>query len=105
MTMDKKIVTETKKKSGYKKIPIPGPGRPKGSKDKLPRSVKGDIEEAFRKLGGVDGLVKWAQENKRIRAKVYDWYFSMLPKNVDASVAGDLGLTIHRIIEDRESAE
>jgi len=77
------------------------PGRPKGAKDKVARTVKENIEETFQKLGGVEGLVKWAEKSNRNREKVYDWYFSMLPKNVDANVAGDLALTIKRTISDK----
>ena len=54
------IQIENKQKNGKHKLTGPGPGRPKGSKDKLPRTVKENIEKAFEKLGGIEGLVKWA---------------------------------------------
>ena len=41
----------------------PGPGRPKGSKDKLTRDAKQAFQYAFDKLGGADKLAEWAQEN------------------------------------------
>jgi hypothetical protein len=111
MTMSEKT-NKQKEKKGIKRNAkgqfvkgIKPPGRPKGAKDKVSRTVKQNIEETFQKLGGIEGLVKWAKKSNRNAEKVYDWYFSMLPKNVDASVAGDLGLTIHRIIEDKEPAE
>lgn len=80
-------------------------GRPKGAKDKVSRTVKQNIEETFQKLGGIKGLVEWAEKSNRNKEKVYDWYFSMLPKNVDANVAGDLGLTIKRIISDKRQSK
>jgi len=77
------------------------PGKPKGAKNRISRTVRENIEETFQKLGGVEGLVKWANKSNSNREKVYSWYFSMLPKNVDANVAGDLTLTIKRIITDK----
>lgn len=71
-------MTDTKFKKG-------NPGKPKGAKNKLPRNVKEDIEEAFKKSGGVDGLVKWAEKSNRNREKLYDWYFKMLPNSVVGS--------------------
>lgn len=78
------------------------PGRPKGAKDKIARSTKENIEKAFEELGGISGLITWAKKHNYNMSKVYEWYFSMLPKNVDASIGGDLGLTIRRIIDDRK---
>jgi len=76
-------------------------GRPKGAKDKVSRTVKENIEETFQKLGGIEGLVRWANKSNYNKEKVYNWYFSMLPKNVDADVFGELGLVIKRIITDK----
>jgi len=75
---------------GKKGIKKGNPGRPKGAKDKIARSVKKDIEKAFEKIGGVEGLVNWAKKNTRNREKLYDWYFSMLPKNVDTKHSGEI---------------
>ena len=41
----------------------PGPGRPKGSPNKLNGSMKGMIMEAFEKAGGADWLARQADEN------------------------------------------
>ena len=41
----------------------PGPGRPKGSPNKLNGSMKGMIMEAFEKAGGADWLARQANEN------------------------------------------
>lgn len=65
-------------------------GRPKGAKDKVPQTVKQNIEKTFEKLGGIKGLVEWAKKSNYNMAKIYDWYFSMLPKNVDANIKGEL---------------
>ena len=36
------------------------------------------------------------------KTKVYEWYFSMLPKNVDANVKGDLKILLERIITEEK---
>jgi len=99
--MEEKPVNNRTNTGKFKKGESGNPaGRPKGAKDKIARSVKKDIEETFERLGGIDGLVEWAKKSPRNQSKLYDWYFSMLPKNVDADVMGDLGLTIRRVITD-----
>jgi hypothetical protein len=40
----------------------PGPGRPKGSPNRVQKAAKDAIEEAAHLLGGVDRLVEWARE-------------------------------------------
>jgi len=74
------------------------PGKPKGAKDKVARSVKEDMEETIEGLGGIKGIIEWAKKSNGNREKLYGWYFSMLPKNIDADVSGDLGIIINRII-------
>ena len=68
----------------------PNSGRKKGTPNKIPRKVKEDIEDAFTKLGGVAGLIKWAKKSNKNQEKLYDWYFSMLPKNMDTKHSGEL---------------
>jgi len=91
----KKTSYAEKGKTGFKRG---NPGRPKGAKDKIARSVKEDMEETIKGLGGVKGIIEWAKKSNANREKLYNWYFSMLPKSVDADVSGDLGITINRII-------
>jgi len=71
----------------YKKGQSGNPnGRPRGAKDKIARSAKETIEKAVEQIGGVDELVAWAKKNNRNQEKLYDWYFSMLPKNTDVGI-------------------
>ena len=73
-----------------------GLGRPKGAKDKIPRIVKEDLIEVFDGMGGVEGVIKWGKKSLKNQEKIYEWYFSMLPKNVDIGLSGkiDSKLTI-----------
>lgn len=86
----------------------PGPGRPKGAVNKNTRLVKDAIAEAFEKLGGMERLVAWAQENPD-NEKVF--YTALLPKliPVQTEISGrDGGLIgiaeIQRIIVDPKPA-
>jgi hypothetical protein len=40
-----------------------GPGRPAGRPDKNPGQAKENIAEVFERLGGVEGMVKWARNH------------------------------------------
>lgn len=86
----------------HQKFKKGNPGRPKGAKNKITLSAKENIEKAFEKLGGVNGLIKWAGKSNYNMTKLYDWYFSMLPRNVDANVLGNIGITLNRIITDQK---
>ena len=76
-----------KGKTGFKRG---NPGRPKGAKDKVARSVKEDIEKTIEGLGGVDGIIEWAKKSSGNREKLYGWYFSMLPKNENVEHSGEV---------------
>ncbi|MFW6132216.1 MAG: hypothetical protein ACOC5F_06440 [Candidatus Aminicenantaceae bacterium] len=78
------------KKGESPKFKKGNPGRPKGAKDKVSRTVKQNIEETFQRLGGIEGLVKWANKSNYNKEKVYNWYFSMLPKNIDANMQAEI---------------
>ena len=57
-----------------------GPGRPFGAKSQAGESIRWGIVEAYRQLGGVDGLVKWGRENP-------DMFYPMLTKLLPAELA------------------
>lgn len=64
----------------------PGPGRPKGSQNRLQRSAKEAIEQAATDLGGAERLVSWAQEapeNERVFWGTI--YPKLLPLNANVS--------------------
>lgn len=56
--------TPTKKvsDSARRKPPAAGKGRPKGATNKMTRTIKAAIEEAFKKVGGADYLARMADE-------------------------------------------
>jgi hypothetical protein len=66
--------------------PGPGPGRPKGSKDKFTRDIKEALLEAFNspEIGGVQGLIKFGMQ-PRNQAKFFEFVMKLLPHKVEAS--------------------
>lgn len=53
-------VTKQVADSGKRKPPAAGKGRPKGSVNKMTRTIKAAIEEAFVRVGGAEYLAKMA---------------------------------------------
>lgn len=72
-------------------IPLPGPGRPKGSKNRF-TCLRDAFLKAFSDLGGADGLVEWVKKSNRNRAEFYKMITKMLPSNVD--ISSETGITV-----------
>lgn len=71
----------------------PGPGRPKGSTNKLTRAVKDAFQAAFEDLQGDESnnLLAWAQANP---TDFYKLASKLIPSEINASVTGNLTATI-----------
>lgn len=64
----------------------PGPGRPKGSKNKVQTQAKEAIALVFDKLGGADGLLKWAEQNEENKRVFYtQLYGKLVPLEVNGN--------------------
>lgn len=72
----------------------PGPGRPKGSPNRIAKEAKEAIAEAAEGLGGSDRLIAWAQESPENEKAFWQ---TIYPKLVGVSVSG--GLTTKLIVE------
>lgn len=67
-------------------LPKRGPGRPKGSPNKVQKAAKDAIAEAAEQLGGVNRLVEWAKEDPlNERAFWTSVYPKLLPLTLNAS--------------------
>ena len=97
-------VSKTKNKPNpADRFPGPGPGRPKGSKDKIPRNLKDKIlaiAEDLEKKG--IGLNKQAEEDPK-------WFFEhflkpMLPKDVKIDADSKLTVEIVRFSDADKAA-
>lgn len=70
----------------------PGPGRPKGVRNKTTMVAKEAIALAAEKLGGVTRLVEWAKSDPQ-NEKAF--WASIYPKLLPIQVAGDSDNPIH----------
>lgn len=60
----------------------PGPGRPKGSRNKITKDIREAVLNAFEKVGGVKYLVKQAEDNPQA-------FMALLSKILPTQVTGD----------------
>ena len=112
--MRKKAMAEStvkKTKKNYN-LPGPGPGRPKGSKNKFT-----DLKQAFldafeqierdakKKDAKIKGLYEWAIKNDKNQTVFYQIIARMLPTNVSGDLGGEFKLTVERILTDQRPKE
>jgi integrase len=82
--------TEPDKQSGLKPsnlgkfLKSGGPGRPVGSKNKVPANLRDDLITVYEHLGGIQGMVEWAKAKDGNRALFYRILASTLPRQVAA---------------------
>lgn len=81
-----------------------GPGRPPGAENKLTRNIKDCLSQAFDGLGGVEGLIEWAQKSDKNRGVFYTAWGRLAPREVLANVQGRLDVVIRNEAAN-ESAE
>ena len=87
--MNKKSKGKAISPKGGSVIPVPGPGRPKGAKNKLSKAAKENIAAVFEALGGVRGMTTWA---KRTPRNMESFYRDIYPKilALDVSHSGEV---------------
>lgn len=59
------------------------PGRPKGSQDRISRTVKENILTVFDGIGGTKAMINWARRNK---TEFYKLYARLMPTQITATV-------------------
>jgi hypothetical protein len=62
-----------------------GPGRPVGSKNKVPAELRTQMQAVFDNVGGIDGMTAWAQRSDGNRTAFYKILASTLPRQVAVS--------------------
>ena len=68
------------------KLANAGKGRPKGSPNKTGAVIRWGLVEAYRRLGGVDGLVKWGKRKP-------DLFYPLLGRLIPAEIADQHGVS------------
>ena len=76
-------------KQSKRKPPPPGPGRPRGSRNKATKALKDAILSAFDEVGGSDYLATIAREDPRTFCALLG---KVIPLTVKGEVNGTLGL-------------
>lgn len=71
-----------------------GPGRPKGSSNKITRDIKEALSRAFEKVGGEEYLVKVAMEDPRT-------FCALLGKLMPVQMTGEDGKAIQVSVVER----
>jgi hypothetical protein len=66
-----------------------GPGRPMGSKNRVPANLRNDLITVYEQLGGIEGMRDWAKKNDRNRTVFYKILASTLPRQVAVSAKVD----------------
>lgn len=69
------------KKGRFAKGSKPGPGRPKKAKSSSPGKPFEDFIQAYEKLGGIEELVRWANQNNSNKMKFYELLLRIIPKD------------------------
>jgi hypothetical protein len=67
-------------------------GRKKGTPNKITKDIKSCYMEVFDRMGGAEGLLKWAKQNPDV---FYSQISKLLPKGIE--MKSDQGLTINII--------
>jgi len=62
----------------------PGPGRPRGSKNKL-TEIKDEFLSAYNFIGGLGALTTWAKEEKN-RTEFYKMLTKLFPREIKAEI-------------------
>lgn len=76
----------------FNNLPKKGPGRPKGSPNKVQQAAKDLIADAAGQLGGCDRLVAWAKEDP-LNERAF--WATIYPKLLPLTLNGNVGLTVH----------
>ena len=69
--------------------PNAGKGRKKGVPNKTTASVQAALTEAFERRGGVDALIKWAEDDP---TEFYKLWGKLIPKDIKAELSGNVGI-------------
>lgn len=77
------------------RVPNQGKGRPKGTQNKTTAAVKEALTLAFKGLGGVPALVKWAKTPEN-RGEFYKLWAKMLPQELTGADGAALTITVIR---------
>lgn len=77
--------------------PLNSLGKQAGSIDRA-KAIKSAFFETFERIGGIDALVKWVNENRLNKREFYKMVLSVLPKEMDIREEPERKIVIMREI-------
>lgn len=77
------VVKKTSNKRGNPNLPNPGPGRPKGVRNKVTGTAKDNINAVYEALGSIEAHVRFLKEHPRALA---DFYSNVYPRLIPLDV-------------------
>jgi hypothetical protein len=92
--------TEEKPNNLGELVKTGGPGRPVGSKNKLPAELRTQIQAVFDNLGGVEGMTEWASRSDNTRTAFYKILASTLPRQVAVSARLERDHGLNKLSDD-----
>ena len=93
-------ITEKKQGNLGKYLQKGGPGRPIGSRNKVPASLRDDLIAVYEELGGIQGMVEWAKAKEGNRALFYRILASTLPRQVAVSARMEHQHSLSKLSDD-----
>jgi len=63
----------------------PGPGRPRGSKNKFSREMKDEFLLAYHYIGGLGNLTQWAKKEEN-QTEFYKMLTKLFPREIKAEI-------------------
>jgi len=75
----------------------PGPGRPKGSKNKL-TNIKDEFLFAYEVIGGLGGLTAWAKKEEN-RTEFYRMLTRLFPREIKAEITVERAVSEYSVDE------
>lgn len=69
-------------------------GRKRGTPNRLTQVIREGSLEAWERLGGVDGLVKWCQRDDANYREFIKLFLKMVPKEVEMHKDGELTVNV-----------
>lgn len=76
-------------------------GRQKGTPNKQTKEVKQCLIDAYERLGGVDGMVEWAQQSESNLGDFYKLWVRVMPAELNADMTssdGSMNPTVIKLV-------
>ena len=77
---------------------VPGAGRKKGSKNKVPADIRQIYEDVFHEIGGLKTFAEWARKTDHNKGIYYQMLSKLLPRTIEGKLGGDITVIVKSAI-------